>query len=112
MEATQVPALSADGTKKPRIGVVNGPSDLAEQSIDPFKERTGKHGRKLCEHGCEYGNNDHLANVAMNAPFITCTCCLRTQYYIDMASYSSKGSAGRYWTKDLCEACGGHYVER
>ena len=95
---------------RPGGGFKTGDSTMAERSIDQT-DRSGARGRKLCPHGKEYGDNSHLEGLVMAAPYIICTCCLGTHYYIDSVSFTNGKSWGRSWSKSLCNTCGGDYTE-
>lgn len=70
-------------------------------------------GEFRCPHG--HGPNDGRYEGVWAAPFSTCTCCGVSFPYIDSASYTWGKAGGKSWgsswTKDLCSACGGHYVQ-
>lgn len=66
-------------------------------------------GLPKCEHGVARGDGRYVGVWA--APFSECGCCGVSFPYIDAAWGGPDGSGGRSWTKDRCEACGGHYVE-
>lgn len=62
-----------------------------------------------CKHGM--ARDDGRYEGLWYAPFDECKCCGIAYPYIDSGYWGTNGSGGRSWTKGLCAACGGHYVE-
>lgn len=63
-----------------------------------------------CEHGRRRDDGHHLGVWA--APFSECRCCGVVFLYLDTVMTTDLCGWSRTWTKDRCQECGGHYVER
>lgn len=65
-----------------------------------------------CEHGADRDRHKQYGDMAFACPIGTCKCCGTRFPYTGMSTQSKDDYFSSEWTPiDLCEMCGGKYVQ-